>query len=106
LSIDQPVPKASWRWGGPDWESRSSPGGLNAVEIQSEDPLSLATRWSELLGRDLKDHSIELDAGMIRFVEATDGRGEGLGGIDVTVPSQQSRLVSLGGLRLQVSGAC
>ena len=33
--------------------------------------------------------SIELDLGTLRFVPARDGRGEGLGGIDVKIPRHQ-----------------
>jgi hypothetical protein len=103
VSLDEPDPPASWRWGGSDWESRSRAGSLDAVEIQSEDPAALSARWSEFLGRDPYGLTIALDQGTIRFVEASDGRGEGLSGIDVSVPSESPRTISLGGVRLQIS---
>ena len=48
----------------------------------------LAARWSEVLeiptGSDDDGHpTVALDDAMLRFVEAADGRGEGLGGLDV-----------------------
>ncbi len=62
--------------------------GIAAAELQSPEPEALARRWSEIaeidLGTDAAGNpSIELDNATLRFVEATDGRGEGLGGIDV-----------------------
>lgn len=80
LSIDWMDPPESWRWGGPDWDKRSTSGKLEAVEIGSSDPKSLASRWSDILGRPAQDEVIELDDGKIRFV---DGRA-GLNGIDVS----------------------
>jgi hypothetical protein len=61
---------------------------ISAVEIQSPDPAKLAARWSEITEEPLErgnGGSIELaiDNATIRFVTATDGRPEGLGGIDL-----------------------
>lgn len=78
---------------GPDWQA-CKPGGLatavTGAELQSDDPEALARRWSEILDRpvsaDASVHSIALDNARIRFVQARDGRGEGLGGIDLAVP--------------------
>lgn len=63
-------------------------GGISGAEIQSPDPQALADRWSAMAEIDLGtdgagNPQIELDNAMLRFVEDTDGRGEGLGGIDV-----------------------
>jgi hypothetical protein len=82
--------------------------GIAAAEIQSPDPLRLATRWSEILERPLEQLdalSIQLDNATLRFVEATDGRGEGLGGIDVTAtlidsPAAATVPETIGGLRI------
>ena len=78
---------------GPRWQG--DPGGdeaetIVAAELQSDDPARLAARWSEILRRPVRDAggvtAIDLDRGSLRFVPATDGRGEGLGGIDVKLP--------------------
>jgi hypothetical protein len=67
------------------------PGGfvqaLTAAELQSEDPERLARRWSDVIERPVQvcdgQRVIALDDATLRFVEATDGRGEGLGGLDL-----------------------
>ena len=62
-------------------------GAIVAAEIQSTDPQLLAARWSEIaeipLAPGLFGYEMPLENATIRFVEATDGRPEGLGGIDV-----------------------
>ena len=62
--------------------------GMVAAELQAEDPQAMAARWSEVLriplGEDAAGNpTIALDDAELRFVEATDGRGDGLGGLDV-----------------------
>ncbi len=59
-----------------------------AVEIQSPDPAKLGARWSEIIEEPLsKDEggnpTIRIDNATIRFVPATDGRPEGLAGMDL-----------------------
>jgi hypothetical protein len=54
VSIDEPVPPGSWRWGGPDWEAlaRSGTGGavdaIVGVTIAAAGSADLAARWVEL----------------------------------------------------------
>ena len=88
---DGPYHPAGPRWKGAhgaDAEDR-----IVAAELQSDDPVRLAGRWSEILQRKVSDAdgmpTIELDLGVLRFVPATDGRGEGLGGIDVKIPRHE-----------------
>ncbi len=59
-----------------------------AVELQSPDPQSLAERWSSIAEIPLRQDAqgrteMPLENANVRFVEMSDGRGEGLGGIDV-----------------------
>ena len=81
-SLDGP-----WMPAGPEWQAARRTDrvrGIAAAEIQSPDPRGLAERWSELLERPVSgDGTIKLDNAWLRFVEATDGRGEGLGGVDL-----------------------
>jgi hypothetical protein len=68
-----------------------------AVEMQSADPRGLADRWSKIAELPLRTDArgrieLPLDNAAIRFVEASDGRGEGLGGIDVVVADRQRLL--------------
>jgi Glyoxalase-like domain len=61
---------------------------MTGAELQSDDPERLARRWSEVmelpLSRDGRSRPvIALDDATLRFAPATDGRGEGLAGLDL-----------------------
>lgn len=88
LSFDLAEPPGEWPPAGPGWRDHvrtDTVGEISAVELQSDHPDRLAARWAEALGRPPDAHGgISLDSGMLRFVEATDGRPEGIGGVDVT----------------------
>lgn len=115
-SIDGP-----WEPAGPDWHAARTDVtlGIVAAELQSEDPDKLSARWSAILLRPvvLQDlvPTIALDNATLRFVQAFDGRGEGLGGIDVRVANHadvvgtaaarglaRNNVVMIGGLRIDV----
>jgi hypothetical protein len=71
--------------------------GISAAEIQADDPAQVADRWSEIaqipVGQDEAGNPcLELNDATIRFVPATDGRGEGLGGIDLRVTDHERLL--------------
>lgn len=90
VSIDHMVPKERWQWGGPDWEKNvRTDTSLEIVgaEIQAEDPVAMAKRWGEVLGLDATADGLrlKLEGGELRFVEALDGRGDGLRAFDVKV---------------------
>ena len=80
-----------WDPAGPDWQRVKKTdvvSGISAAEIQSDDPAPLAQRWADILDAALESDAhghqiIRLDNALLRFVTATDGRGEGLGAIDV-----------------------
>jgi hypothetical protein len=88
---DGPYHPAGPRWTGA--HGLDAEDGIVAAELQSAEPVRLATRWGEILLRDVRDvagvPTIVLDIGELRFVPATDGRGEGLGGIDVRIPRHE-----------------
>jgi len=88
---DGPYHPAGPRWKGV--HGAEAEDQIRAAEIQSADPTRLARRWSEILRRPLRDAAgvptIDLDVGTLRFVPVTDGRGEGLGGIDVKIPRHE-----------------
>jgi len=92
LSVDHMDPKERWAWGGPDWSRHVRTDvstGIVGAELQAEDPAGMAARWAAVLDRPAvpagEGWSIALDQGEIRFVRATDGRGDGLGAFDVAV---------------------
>ena len=78
--------------GGLGWEDKVKQDVITnyiGVELQSEDPFELAELWGKVAGLDIErngaEFSMDLNNATIRFVEAKDGRGPGLGGIDVAV---------------------
>lgn len=77
VSLDEPVPSGSWRWGGPDWPSMaartqsSTVDTISTVTVASEDPDALGRRWADL--------GI---AESVRFVAAGE-RGDGIDGVDL-----------------------
>lgn len=90
VSIDHMVPKERWQWGGPDWQKNvRTDTSLEIVgaEIQAEDPAAMARRWGEVLGLEAGADGLrlKLEGGELRFVEAMDGRGDGLRAFDVKV---------------------
>jgi hypothetical protein len=71
VSLDQPVPAASWRWAGPDWQDNAN-GVIREVGIAAHDPQAMARRWAEVLGtaapqRDGDTWQIAITEGCLRF---------------------------------------
>jgi hypothetical protein len=90
VSIDRMVPRERWEWGGPDWQKNvrtESSLEIVGAEVQADDPAAMAKRWGEVLGLMVRGDglSLGLDGGEIRFVQAFDGRGDGLRAFDVKV---------------------
>ena len=88
-SLDQMDPPEAWYWAGTDWNERTArnAGNIVAAEVQSDDPVATAAKWSLAY-----DHPIDDSSGVptmnygtteVRFVAAEDGRGTGLRAIDV-----------------------
>ena len=70
---------------------------IRAAELQSPDPAPLAQRWGEIADIPLREDErgnleMPLNNAVIRFVEATDGRGEGLGAIDIEATGRERLL--------------
>jgi Glyoxalase-like domain len=82
-----------WHPAGPNWQRAKNTElsqGITAAELQVADPPATASRWAEIadlaVGSDSTGNpTLTLDNAELRFVAITDGRGEGLGGIDVAV---------------------
>lgn len=85
------APDGPWHPAGPDWKAGQRLDrvtGIGAAEIQADDPEAVAERWSRIVEMPLSktatgDPKLLLDNAELRFVPCTDGRPEGLGGIDV-----------------------
>jgi hypothetical protein len=62
--------------------------------LQAADPKGLAERWSSIAEIPLRKDAegrleMPLANASVRFVEAVDGRGEGLGAIDIVVADRE-----------------
>lgn len=82
LSIDQPDVWGEWPWAGPAWRDHVRTEVVTevvAVEIGAVDPIAMAARWGEVLGRPAEGTRVPLDEGELRFVPAGE-RGEGVDG--------------------------
>lgn len=98
LEIDhQPggeAPDGPWEPAGKDWKPAVRTNVVSAiagVEIQSPEPDALAKRWAEILELPLKN-GIALQNATLRFVKETDGRGEGLSGLDLKAVDRKHAL--------------
>lgn len=123
LELDGP-----WHPAGPNWQRAKKTDvslGIIAAELQVDDPYATARRWGDIAEIDVVDDenanpSLVLDNATLRFVPITDGRGEGLGGIDVEVVSvdevktrarargrwdDERQLVNIGGVRIALRSA-
>lgn len=110
LSLDEARPPESWHWAGPRWLDEvdtAVAGEIVAAELQAEDPVAMAKRWGQVLGRAPRgrghERTIALDRGSIRFVPARDGRGDGVGGFDIAVTDRQQLLRNAEELGLEVT---
>lgn len=77
---------------GAHWQASVHTGRVRSITgavLQGEDPARLARRWGEILQRppqpDGDAWCLALDNAALRFVAATDGRGEGLAAIELEV---------------------
>jgi len=83
---------AAYHPAGRDWHAYVRTTTAKAVigaELQSDHPDRLAAKWSQILRKPARQVDsqwrIDVDNASLWFVPAKDGRGEGLGGIDVQV---------------------
>jgi hypothetical protein len=94
VSIDQPAPNGSWRWGGP-WRAHAETTVVTAIagiDVAATDPSAMRARWAELG----IDHAV-------RFVPAGP-RGDGIDALDL-VAADRSRVgdaTTIGGVELRL----
>lgn len=95
---------------GTDWRKgirTDRVSSISAAEIQSDDPPALAKRWGEVLGLPVAGGDaprIALDGSELRFTKASDGRGEGLGGIDLRAVDKAAVLAAARSRDIAVQG--
>ena len=97
VSIDQPVPATSWRWGGPAWRVQPGRRGeqrVVGVTVEAADPRAMAERWAQVLGLAAPvaigtTWRVALDGGHIEF-EAAGARGEGITGFTLAAADAEA----------------
>jgi hypothetical protein len=103
--------KGPWMPAGPAWQQAVRTDvvrGFAAAEIQAPDPSALAQRWSDILEipvsvDDDGRTALALDNASLRFVTDEDGRGEGLGGVDVIVTGRDRLVAAADARRLRTA---
>jgi len=91
-------PDGPWMPAGRDWKKAVRTHIVRAIaaaEIQSSDPAGLASRWSDIVEipvtRDEKGNpALNMENATLRFVRDEDGRGEGLGGLDLVAADRKA----------------
>jgi hypothetical protein len=85
--------------GGTGWEDKVRQDVTRdfvGVELQAADPVGLAELWGRVIDAPVErqggELSLSLNNARLRFVEAQDGRGAGLGGIDIAVADRAAVL--------------
>lgn len=106
LDLDGPWEPA----GGADWKKAKHTervARISAAEIQADDPNKVAARWGEIAElpvRSGKFPTIELDNATLRFVPITDGRPEGLGGLDIVTHDRDAILATARARKTPING--
>ena len=94
-----------WEPAGPDWQRAKNTDrvdGILAAELQCEDPEAVAKKWSDIAEIPIdEDLNLKLDNASLRFVPRSDGRPEGLGGLDLSAPGKLEILQTADSLGLQ-----
>jgi len=97
---DSVPPDGAWWPAGSRWQEAVRTDrvkGIAAAEIQAPDPGKLAARWGEILETPVAERAgvltLALGNASLRFVPDADGRGEGLGGIDV-IATDRARILA------------
>jgi hypothetical protein len=63
VALSQPTPPGGWRWGGPDWESRSAAVAVAGATLEVPEPGSTMSRWETVLGESPRWIDVRLQEG-------------------------------------------
>jgi hypothetical protein len=107
VSIDEPHPFESWRWGGPTWIGDATPeveGGVREMIVRVDEPAEIASRWARVLGEPVDDNAIVLEEGrqIVRFVRRSDGEREGIAGFSFELPGIEPKTVDIAGATFEL----
>ena len=118
VSVDEPRPAASWRWGGPQWPTQHSQRGryglqrVRGVTLRARQPQAMAQRWAQVLGRPAptgQGHGwrVALADGFADFQPTdTSSAAEGVAGFSLAVVDPDAVLGRASALGLPVVGGC
>ena len=111
VSVDEPRPAASWRWGGPDWQVQ--PGALGGqrvrgITLHAADAQALARRWAQVFVRPAPASTatgwrVTLDDGFADFIGDPQGRA-GVAGFTLALANPDAALAAARSAGLPVSG--
>lgn len=101
---DYTDPVCMWEPAGPAWQDAIRTGTISEMlgaQLQSGNPAELASLWSTILGLEARESGsgewqILLQNGLLRFVPDIDGRGTGVGGIDLKTVDRDRLLDAAG----------
>lgn len=111
VSVDEPRPAASWRWGGPEWRVQSGKRGerrIVAVTVEAHAPADMAARWAQVLGLTASvaegaGWRLAVQGGQVEFVPVG-ACGEGIAGFSLAVADPPAVLQQARSLGLPVQG--
>jgi len=106
FEIDQQLPapgpeRDPWAPAGAKWRefvNKERVVAITTVEMQCEDPLSVANRWGQIAGISVETDDatrmpqIALENAILKFCECIDGRPEGLSGVGLAVEDEEKIL--------------
>ena len=123
VSIDEARPAASWRWGGPDWQTGAAQMSdsqarerVRGLSVCAADPEALAQRWAQVLGMQLEPEQapasgkpgrrrLALQDGFANFVSANNAKAvDRINGFSLEVASVPAVLARAKALGLTVQG--
>lgn len=115
VSVDEPRPAASWRWGGPDWQVQPGAAGQQRVlglTLGAEQPETLARRWAEVFGRpapvpgvDGRWRVVLHDGGFVDVETARAQQADTVLGFTLAVANPSAVLAAAAALGLAASGS-
>lgn len=82
-----------WEPAGPNWQDYRCVSRVTAIEaadIQCDDPTDVARRWSSIAGVPIRGNALPISNAVVRFVDCSDGRPEGLSSIDLAVSDAEA----------------
>lgn len=116
VSIDQPLPAAAWRWGGPDWQVQPGAAGaqrVRGIALRAAQPQALAERWAQVFGLAAPQPDpqaagawrLALDGAWVQVLPAAPDQAEGVAGFTLAVTDPVAVLAQARALGLTVQAA-